>query len=52
MLFLGKRSIKELTSISSCLTTVPLKITYGDDDDDGDGEMCALAAGKIIFHKI
>ena len=51
MLFLGKRSIKELTSISSCLTTVPLKITYGD-DDDGEGEMCALVAGKIIFHKI
>lgn len=35
--------------MSSCLTTVPLRVTY---DRNKEGEMCALAAGKITknFH--
>lgn len=33
-----------LTSMTSCITTVPLKVTY---DKNAEGEMCALAAGNI-----
>ena len=35
-----------LKSMTSCITTVPLKVNF----DNPEGEMCALAAGNITFY--
>ena len=41
---LDRYSVEDLFKISSCLTTVPFKVTF----DNSEGEKCALATGKLL----
>ena len=44
-LFSDKEDVEDFTSMTSGLTTVPLTVTY---DENEEGEMCALATGITI----